>query len=49
MMFTLSSSIGLALHDVAQLQRKRFEQRSRSAGLMRAQRRVQPDTKNTHS
>jgi DNA-binding MarR family transcriptional regulator len=34
---TLSSNISFALHDVARLQRKRFEQRSRSLGLTRAQ------------
>lgn len=34
---TLSSNISFALHDVARLQRKRFEQRSRSFGLTRAQ------------
>lgn len=34
---TLTSNISFALHDVARLQRKRFEQRSRSLGLTRAQ------------
>ncbi|KUM26510.1 MarR family transcriptional regulator [Mesorhizobium loti] len=32
-----SPNIGFVLHDVARLLRKRFEQRSRSAGLTRAQ------------